>query len=108
MSRDLIPGFVGTLHPATFTNLESEKAVPEHSRFLSQILPFARGEGTAVSDYGGAQTLLECFSGVDRRENTCRDKAEVGRRLTVTGRVTTRTFLEEQENREERRIEGSF
>lgn len=82
--------------------------MPEHSRFLSQILPFTHSEGMPVSDYGGAQTLLECFSGVDRRENTCKDKAEVGRRLTLTGRVTTRTFLEEQENREEKRIQGSF
>lgn len=82
--------------------------MPEHSRFLSQILPFTHSEGTAVSDYGGAQTLLECSFGVDRRENTCKDKAEVGRRLALTGRVTTRTFLEEQGNREEKRIEGSF
>lgn len=82
--------------------------MPEHSRFLSQILPFTHSEGTAVSDYGGAQTLLECFSRVDRRENTCKDKAEAGRRLSLTGRVTTRSFLEAQENREEKRIQGSF
>lgn len=82
--------------------------MPEHSRFLSQILPFTHSEGTAVSGYGGARTLLECFSGVNRRENTCKDKAAVGRRLTTTGRVTTRTSLEERENGKERRIEGSF
>lgn len=69
--------------------MKNEKAVPEHSRFLTQIPPFTHTEGTTVSDYGGAQTLLECFFGVDRGENTCKDTAEVGRRLSLRGRVTT-------------------
>lgn len=53
-----------------------------------------------ASDYGGAQTLLECVFGVDLRESTCKDKVEVGWRFTLTGRVTTPTSLQ-QGSREE-------
>lgn len=41
-----------------------------------------------VSSYSDAKPLLECFFRVARQENACKDKAAVGRGLSVAGTVT--------------------
>lgn len=45
-------------------------------------------QGMMVSSYSGAKTLLECFFRVTQQENTCKDKVQLGRGLSVAAWVT--------------------